>query len=136
MLFRMYARSFFSTASRARRSDLGNLLPTVKHKKAMPRTKRSPSITGANRFINRSSEEASPLYLETTDLCREHLGNGLVALPDIGFGPIPLLCFSWIAMRPMRRVSTTLRQVLTKFSEFFNGADYGAPHSSDRSSAF
>ncbi len=32
------------------------------------------------------------------------------------FGPIPLLCFRWIAARS---VSTTLRQALTKFSEFF-----------------
>src|SRR6266478_488172 len=88
MLFRIYARSFFSTASCPRRSDLGNLLPTVKHKKAMPRTKRSPRIRGAERFINRSSEETILLYPETTDLlqatfrwlCRRipvHLTGGL-----------------------------------------------------------
>src|SRR5882762_7012980 len=70
MLFRMCARSLFSTASRARRSDLLNrLLPTVKHEKAMPRTKKSPSISRAERFINSSSEETFPLYAGMAGRC-------------------------------------------------------------------
>ncbi len=32
MLVRMYTRSFFITVSRARRTDLGYLLPTIKLK--------------------------------------------------------------------------------------------------------
>src|SRR5437764_1375094 len=69
MLFRMYARSFLSTASRPRRTDSGYLVPMVKHKKAMPRTKRSLSISVAERFIRMLFEDAVPLYSEIAGRC-------------------------------------------------------------------